>query len=388
MAAPSPTPATPLSQILKVAQAAAADGVEEQILEYFDDELPELPPGPPPKGASSARRLPHESLIHSDAKAKVEPVLREDEAVLEASLEPADPREQEPPHGPAGEPVPRDMAVPRVPIFSDLSREAFIALTDGMLLQRFRAGEAVVHEGEAGESFYVVAAGQLLVTKRDDDGSQVRLARLAEGDFFGEMALLAGTPRLATVTAEVDAELLEVRAEVLLSLARRFPHLATSLRRFERQRLLANAMAVSPLFRPFSREDRRDVVTRFRTREVSAGQVIIREGDPSDGLYVVLGGAFDVARRRGAEVVSVAELKEGDVFGEMSCLRKTPATATVSARRAGTLLRLPREGFDELITSHPRILEVISELSSERLENLDAILSGRAQWTEEGLVLI
>jgi len=74
------------------------------------------------------------------------------------------------------------------------------------------------------------------------------------------MAVLAGTPRLATVTAEVDAEVLEIRAEVLLDLAGRFPHLATSLRRFQRQRLLANAMAVSPVFRPFSRDDRRQVM--------------------------------------------------------------------------------------------------------------------------------
>jgi CRP-like cAMP-binding protein len=86
--------------------------------------------------------------------------------------------------------------------------------------------------------------------------------------------------------------------------------------------------------------------------------------------------------------VEVAELREADVFGEMSCLRKAPATATVTARRAGTLLRLPRQGFDELVLSHPQILEVVSELTEERAESLDAILSGHAQWTEEGLVLV
>jgi CRP-like cAMP-binding protein len=202
------------------------------------------------------------------------------------------------------------------------------------------------------------------------------------------MAILAGGPRLATVTAEESAELLEVRAEDLLALAGRYPHLAVSLRRFYRQRLLANAMAVSPVFRPFSREDRREVMARFRAREVVAGEVVVREGEPSDGLYVVLDGALGVSRRRGAESVEVAELREADVFGEMSCLRKAPATATVTARRAGTLLRLPRQSFDELVLSHPQILEVVSELTEERAESLDAVLSGHAQWTEEGLVLV
>jgi CRP-like cAMP-binding protein len=345
--------ATPLSQILRAAQEAAAGGVEEDVELVLEPELEPLP----------------------------------EDALLEASPE-APPASPAPPPAPQGVPVPSDLALPRVPIFSDLSREAFIALTEGMLLQRVRAGVAVVQEGEAGSSFFVVATGHLLVTKRDDRGEQVRLARLAEGDFFGEMAVLAGAPRLATVTAEVEAEVLELRAEVLLDLAARFPHLATSLRRFQRQRLLANAMAVSPVFRPFSREDRRQVMARFRTREVGAGEAIVREGEPSDGLYVVLEGALLVSRRKAAGVVEVAELREGDVFGEMSCLRKTPATATVTARRAGTLLRLPRQGFDELVLSHPQVLEVVSELTEERRENLDAILSGHAQWTEEGLVLI
>jgi hypothetical protein len=57
-------------------------------------------------------------------------------------------------------------------------------------------------------------------------------------------------------------------------------------------------------------------------------------------------------------------------------------------RRAGTLLRLPRSDFDELVITYPQILELVAELSEERLENIDAILSGHAEWTEDGLVLI
>jgi len=57
-------------------------------------------------------------------------------------------------------------------------------------------------------------------------------------------------------------------------------------------------------------------------------------------------------------------------------------------RRAGTLLRLPRAAFDELVVSYPQILQLVSELTDERVENLDAILSGHAEWTEDGLILI
>ena len=127
---------------------------------------------------------------------------------------------------------------------------------------------------------------------------------------------------------------------------------------------------------------------RFRERPVRAGEVIIREGTPSDALYVVLEGALDVTHRQAGGEVLVGKLREGDLFGEMSCLRKTGATATVTVARHGSLLRLQRADFDALVMTYPTVLELMSDLSEERAQNLDAILSGSAEYTEDGLVLI
>lgn len=281
-----------------------------------------------------------------------------------------------------------DPRLPRVPLFSDLGREAFLALTEGMVLHRRPAGEPVLREGETGTSLYVVASGRFAVSKRDAAGEPVVLAHLGEGDFFGEMALLSGAPRAATVTAEGPGEVLELPAALLQAVAGKHPHVADSLRRFYRQRLLANAMAVSPIFRPFGRAERKAIIERFRSRDVAAGEVLIREGERSDGLYVILDGLVDVTKRREGVEVLAGQLREGDLFGEVSCLRKTAATATVTARRAGSVLRLPRAEFDALVMAYPQILELVSTLSDERLESLDAILSGHAEYTEDGLVLI
>jgi len=275
-----------------------------------------------------------------------------------------------------------------VPLFSDLGRDAFLALTEGMVLHRHTAGEAVLREGETGTSLFVVASGRFAVSKRDAAGEAVVLAHLGEGDFFGEMALLSGAPRAATVTAEGPAEVLELPAALLQAVAGKHPHLADSLRRFYRQRLLANAMAVSPIFRPFGRQERKAVIERFRTRDVVPGEVVVREGERADGLYVILDGVVDVTRRREGREVLAGQLREGDLFGEVSCLRKTGAIGTVTARRAGALLRLPLADFDALVMTYPQILELVSTLSDERLESMEAIVSGHAEYTEDGLVLI
>jgi CRP-like cAMP-binding protein len=201
------------------------------------------------------------------------------------------------------------------------------------------------------------------------------------------MAILSGEARAATVRAETDCELLEIRADVLLDLAREYPRVVESLAQFYRRRLLANAMATSALFRPFSREDRAALMGRFRTREVSAGTEVVLEGQPSDGLYVVLSGALDVWKRREGVPSLAGRLREGDVFGEMSCLRKGPASATVMANRRCLLLRLPRASFDELVVTYPQILELISDLSDERHRSLEAIAAGQGAAAEDGSLL-
>lgn len=84
----------------------------------------------------------------------------------------------------------------------------------------------------------------------------------------------------------------------------------------------------------------------------------------------------------------MARLAEGDVFGEMSCLSKGPASATVTARRRATLLVLPRAAFDEVVQAYPPVLAVVSELGDQRRQGLDALLAGPRGDGSDGIVLV
>lgn len=279
-------------------------------------------------------------------------------------------------------------SLPAIPLFSDLPRDAFIQLFERCPLRRFGPGERILAQGSHGHAFYVICEGRVRVF-REEDGRQQDLATLEGGAFFGEMALLSGAPRAASVeSASDDTQVLEISASVLATLSRSHPPVAKALKKFCRERLLANVMSSSALFRPFNRKDRRGLVERFRAREVSRGDVIIREGDPTDGLYVVLSGEVEV--HKGGHVLS--RLKEGELFGEISLLQKTPATATVAAARHTTLLRLPREDFDSLISSHPQVLMLVADLSDQRLRRtqhvLDAAAGTAPDGDEEDLILV
>jgi small-conductance mechanosensitive channel/CRP-like cAMP-binding protein len=97
-----------------------------------------------------------------------------------------------------------------VSIFSALSDEQWTDLANTTTLRLYAAREVIVREGEAGSSMFVVARGEVSVSLQQT-GAEV--ARLGPGEFFGEMSLLTGDRRSATVTAVSDAELLEITAD-------------------------------------------------------------------------------------------------------------------------------------------------------------------------------
>jgi len=257
--------------------------------------------------------------------------------------------------------------LPKIPLFSDLTPEAFVALMEQCGLVRAEPGQAVISQGDAGNSFFVICSGRMKVTKRDERGDEQVIAYLTEGAFFGEMALLSGLRRTATVSAEEDSDLLEISAPVLNALVKSYPHVEQSIRKFGRQRLLADVMATSPLFRPFDRATRKTLVELFKVREVQPAEVVIHEGQSTDGLYLVMNGEVEVRRTQafGPDTV-LAQLREGDIFGEMSLLSKKPASATVVAKRRTNVLRLPRDRFSELVVTYPQVLVLVSELADSR----------------------
>jgi len=258
---------------------------------------------------------------------------------------------------PAGFPV-------DIPLFSDLPQAALMALFNYCPLRRFAPGTVVISQGELGNSFFVICSGEVRVF-RVQEGEQVELAILKEGEFFGEMALLSGEPRSAFVEAvEPDTQVLEIPADALVGLSRKFPQISTALWRFYRQRLLSNVMASSLLFRPFALEDRQQLIRCFQAVDVGPSEVVVAQHQKSEGLFVVLVGHLEVIKNG----KKVAVLREGECFGEISLLTRAPATASVVAVERSSLLKLPANEFNTLISTHPQVLELLSQLMEERMK--------------------
>ncbi|MBI3179014.1 MAG: cyclic nucleotide-binding domain-containing protein [Deltaproteobacteria bacterium] len=278
---------------------------------------------------------------------------------------------------------------PVFPLFSDLPKNAFIQLLEQMQMRTLAPGETAIREGDAGDAMFIISSGQVKVTKTAESGGEVVLARLSDGAFFGEMALLSDSPRSASVLAEEETLLFQVSRQVLDDVVKGFPSVKNVLLRFYRQRLLATLMATSPIFKPLPAEDRKALIEKFKAREVAANETVLAEGKTSDGLYMLLSGRLAVSKAGAGGPQVLAHLKEGDVFGEMSLLGNQPASASIRTLRKSVVLLLARKTFDEVVAAHPQLLQHIKALSAERGKTTEAILKGQLRFSEEeGLVLM
>jgi CRP-like cAMP-binding protein len=224
-------------------------------------------------------------------------------------------------------------------------------------------GEILFAKGDPGDTLFVVAWGEVAILVPQE------VARLCEGDFFGEIALLADRPRTATVRATVDSQVLAIDRPLLSDLIAASPELLKVLLRFLRERLMATLAQTSPIFAPFTELERIGLAARFQFLEIDEGLRMIEAGAKSPGIFVLLSGAADVA----AAGHVIGRLGEGDVFGELSIITGQAATADVAARGKCFVLFLPRVDFSELIMTHPQVLEHISAVAEARRREIGRV---------------
>lgn len=116
-----------------------------------------------------------------------------------------------------------DVPWEKIPIFAGLSPEALQFLTGKAKPVTIAADEFVVREGETGNRMFIIRSGAVKVWKGKADQSQVEIARLEAGDFFGEMCILETLPRAASIQAAQESSLCALSSIAFYDLYRAMP---------------------------------------------------------------------------------------------------------------------------------------------------------------------
>ena len=117
-----------------------------------------------------------------------------------------------------------------VELFSELNEEQLGMIANLVIVKNFNRDETVVLEGDDSvQALYLIAMGSVQVYMTGVDGRETILSFLERGDFFGEMSLIDGEPRSASVRTVTDAQLMIIHREPFLTLIRQTPEIAMSL---------------------------------------------------------------------------------------------------------------------------------------------------------------
>jgi CRP-like cAMP-binding protein len=229
-----------------------------------------------------------------------------------------------------------------LPLFEDVPEEVLSELAGRVRLRAVAPGQSVVRQGDRPEAFYVVRQGVLQVVEENpEDATERVLNTLSRGDSFGELALIRGQPRSASVRAVDEAEVFEVDKgtfDQFLSDMADVPTFAPTLQAAAELRDLSCFAHLQP-------NEIAELLEHGEWINVAPGEVMIEEGDVGEDFFAVRSGQVEVIRD--GRVVDV--MGAGSFFGEIALLMDVPRTATVRARTPVRAFRLDREGFDRLV---------------------------------------
>jgi hypothetical protein len=128
--------------------------------------------------------------------------------------------------------------------FAAFPRQALNRLLAATRVSHYAPDQAIVMEGEPGSSMFLIVAGDVRVQTTNPTGGQLQLATLGPGEFFGEVALLTGRPRTASVIAHNNVTAVEIPREKVQSILASFPEVGEIIQRFLEQRAQATAEAI------------------------------------------------------------------------------------------------------------------------------------------------
>src|ERR1044071_4811587 len=119
----------------------------------------------------------------------------------------------------------------RLPLFTGLSTETTALLEAGIQKRSFRRGEVIFHKGDPGSSMYLIVEGQVKIVLPSDAGEEALLGVLDKGDFFGELSLIDGQPRSATIIASEPTETIMIHRDDFLKIIHASPAVAVDMLR-------------------------------------------------------------------------------------------------------------------------------------------------------------
>ncbi|XP_075755649.1 cAMP-dependent protein kinase type I-beta regulatory subunit isoform X1 [Pelodiscus sinensis] len=336
-----------------------------------DDEISPPPPNPVVKARRRRGGVSAEVYTEEDAVSYVRKVIPKDYKTMTALAK----------------------AISKNVLFAHLDDNERSDIFDAMFPVMHIAGETVIQQGDEGDNFYVIDQGEVDAHRAAQSGSDSRepwallkhqgleqlsplpslssglvyvngewVTSIGEGGSFGELALIYGTPRAATVKAKTDLKLWGIDRDSYRRIL-----MGSTLRK---RKMYEEFLSKVSILESLDKWERLTVADALEPVQFEDGEKIVVQGEPGDDFFIITEGTASVLQRRSdnEEYVEVGRLGPSDYFGEIALLLNRPRAATVVARGPLKCVKLDRPRFE-------RVLGPCSEILKRNIQRYNSFIS-------------
>jgi len=242
-------------------------------------------------------------------------------------------------------------------LFKHLEENQRSDIFDAMFPVVHKPGETIIKQGDEGDNFYVIDEGEVEIFVNN-----VCVTSMKDAGSFGELALIYGTPRAATVKAKSTVKLWAIDRDTYRRI------LMGSIIR--KRKLYEEFLAKVSILESLDYYERLTVADALTPVQFQDGDIIVKQGEQGDDFFVIEEGTAVVLQRRSADEpqVEVGRLGKSDYFGEIALLLDRPRAATVVAKGPLKCVKLDRARFE-------RLLGPCADILKRNLEHYNSLIS-------------
>ncbi|CAF1359473.1 unnamed protein product [Adineta ricciae] len=242
-------------------------------------------------------------------------------------------------------------------LFSHLDDNEKSDIFDAMQPFNYKADETIIQQGEEGDFFYIIDQGEVEVYVNNKC-----VTAISDGGSFGELALIYGTPRAATIKAKTDCKLWAIDRKTY----RRILMGSTIKKRKMYEEFLSKVKILQEL----DQWERLTVADALETVQYSDGDTIVVQGEKGNDFFIIVEGTAVVYQKPSDDeaAVEVSKLGPSDYFGEIALLFDRPRAATVKAKGPLKCVKMDRHRFE-------RVLGPISDILKRNVAQYNSFIN-------------
>ena len=248
----------------------------------------------------------------------------------------------------------------RLPIYAALTTLQVRDFLISANVHELKPGAVVFRRNDYTNSFFSVLDGEVDIQVNPVDPRDA--VTLKTGQFFGEMGLISGRRRTATVVARTECLLLEVPRNTMIRLQRSVPEVKRTIDEVAIVRQIRSYLAPRVDEAMLERLVRESTIVACKQNDV-----LIEEGATDDAVYLIRTGAVTVSRKLNGKEIVLSYIPAGNYVGEMAMLTRTPRNATVKASVATEVIKIDSASFRTLLDQEPDLKQQVEARLAHRM---------------------